>query len=190
MTSHKASLFAIATASLALIAGPVSAQDHPFSNPAEVCGIERAAEELGAPLLDLLLASVGLVEQPENPLGEMSAIFMECIELHGMPESDGKIVGSYSTANAFKVESRKRLEQSGVDVSWVDRAIAKQRQKHNDDLTLTSEGVYEQMKLPEPEGLGRELVDGTEAGRMLGMFIHARVVGTIEMGATIAKLQR
>jgi hypothetical protein len=189
LAGSRASLFAIAFASLAVIAGPASAQDHPFSNPAEICGIERAAEELGEPLLELLLASVGLAAQPDNPVGAMSEIFLECIELHGMLESDGAIVGSYSTANAFKVESRKRLEQSGIDVSWVDQAIARQRQKHNDDLTLTSEGVYEQMGLPEPEGLGRELVDGSEAGRMLGMFIHARVVGTIEMDATIAKLQ-
>ena len=190
MAGLKASLPAIAIAALVAISGPVSAQGHPFSNPAEVCGIERTAEELGAPLLDLLLSTVGLAAQPDNPVSAMGEIFLECIELHGMPESEGAIVGSYSTANAFKVESRKRLEQSGVDVSWVDRAIATQRQKHDDDLTLTSEGVYEQMGLPEPEGLGRELVDGTEAGRMLGMFIHARVVGTIEVDASIAKLRR
>lgn len=188
-------LGAMLTAGIAATAAaPAAAQDMVFTHPAELCIQQRADPVLGKTMIDLAIAAAGLDDGPTNaPEGIGSVlrpILTECLSQHGVPDRQARALGTYFAAWSTRNEARRRLEATAFDMAWLDEAIIGKQIESPEQAWRITGDLVDLMRLDPPEGLARDLTDGSEGSQMTRLLLYSYILGALDTRRLAASMRQ
>jgi hypothetical protein len=179
---------------LALVAMPGVAETSPLTHPAELCMEKRADTELGPAAIEAFLVRLGLKEGPGQTRDiiapVMTPILEDCIKAHGEPQSDPDLVVRYLVASATRNEAGRQLSARGIDMAWLDRALAGKKGETGRDIQRIAGEIYVEMRRDPPTGLGIDVTQDDREGRITGVLIRAYTAGTLTAARLIPQLRQ